>query len=33
MIVPSSGRDERILKPAKVSSEGRDLNPDVRFRR
>jgi hypothetical protein len=33
MIVPSSGRDERILKPAKVSSEGRDWNPDVRFRR
>ena len=24
MIVPSSGRDERILKPAKVSSEGMD---------
>ena len=24
MIVPSSGREERILKPATVSSEGRD---------
>ena len=33
MIVPSPGRDERISKPAKASSEGRDRNPDVRFRR
>ena len=24
MMVPSSGKDERMLKPAKVSSEGRD---------
>jgi hypothetical protein len=32
-IVPFSGRDERILKPANVSSEGRVWNPDVRFRR
>ena len=33
MIVPFSGKDERILKPAKVSSEGRLWDPDVRFRR
>ena len=33
MIVPSSGRVERTLKPAKVSLEGRNWNPDVRFRR
>lgn len=33
MMVPSSGRDESRLKPVKVSSEGRDLNPEVRFRR
>ena len=33
MIVPFSGSDERILKPEKVSSEGRVWNPDVRFRR
>lgn len=33
IIVPSLGRDETIVKPAKVSSEGRDWNPDARFSR
>jgi hypothetical protein len=33
MMVPFSERDERISNPAKVSSEGRVWNPDVRFRR
>ena len=33
MIVPLSGVDERISNPARVSSEGRVRNPDMRFRR